>query len=342
MFKLHERYSRIFGIPALGIFLSFVFCPSDYPSFPEILKTTSFVFVFWQGLFTLITKFRERYPKVKETRKRLLLTMGSAFIYIIIADVLVRSFYNRFFPELNWYVESFWLHQAKNIFISFIVAMFYELNYFYTRWNQSTLETEQLKTQQIVSQLESLKNQISPHFLFNSLNTLAAIIPENQNQAVKFTEKLSEVYRYILQYKDKELVQLKTELDFIKSYLFLLKIRYPENLNVEYDISREELKTHVAPLTLQILVENAIKHNVISKSDPLNIKIYTDNQGNVVVENKLNLKTIAMNSTKTGLDNIRKRYQYLSDKSIKIINNQQLFMVSVPLIHFDNDQEFIG
>ncbi len=336
MFKIKEVYFRIIGIPLLGILLSFIFCPDPTPQLGEVIKSTLFVFVFWQGLYTIITLFRKRYPKIKQTNKRLLLTVLFSLLYLGTADLLLRNFFYYFYPELSWELDSWLMHMVKNVFISFIVAMIYEAVYFYTRWNEANLETEKYKTQQIVSQLESLKNQISPHFLFNSLNTLAAIIPENPKQAEKFTEKLSDVYRYILQYKDKELVPLKIELDFITSYLFMLKIRYPENLEIDIRIPDKQLTEHVAPLTLQILVENAIKHNVISKSDPLKIKIFVDNDHRIIVENALQLKSIAKNSTKTGLENIRKRYEFLSEKSIEIFHNQNLFKVAVPLIQFED------
>lgn len=339
MFKLHERYARIIGIPALGIFLSFVFCPEVLPSLGIFLKSITTVAIFWQGSFSIVTFFRNRFTQVKQTTKRIIYTVLAILVFTIVADVGMRLFFNRYFPELTYVVNSMPLHFMKNFFISMLVIMIYELTYFYGRWNQANLETEQLKTQQIVSQLESLKNQISPHFLFNSLNTLAAIIPENQDQAVKFTEKLSDVYRYILQYKDKELVSLSTELEFIKSYLFLLEIRYPENLTIEYNIASNALKTHIAPLTLQILLENVIKHNVISKAEPLTIEIYTDKNKNVVVRNKLNLKSIAKNSTKTGLENIKKRYHYLTDKTIEVVNDSNQFLVAVPLITMNLENE---
>jgi len=332
LIKLKEKHARIIGIPSLGVFLAFVFCESTVPSIGEMIKTTMVCFIFWQGVYYIISTYRKRFPKIKQTSRRLLFTSITASLYILVADLSFRYVFNQFYPELMWPIESYPIHFLKNLFISILVAMVYELTYFYSRWNQSNLEAERLKTEQIVTQLESLKNQISPHFLFNSLNTLAAIIPEDQEQAVRFTEKLSEVYRYILQYKDKELVTLRTELDFIRSYLFLLQIRYPKNLKVSYRIDESALNNHIAPLTLQILVENAVKHNVISKSEPLHIEIYTDEMGRVIVENKLNIKTLAMNSTKTGLDNIRKRYQYLSERSVDIIQNNQIFQVSVPLI----------
>lgn len=337
--QLTERKARWIGIPLLSVFLSFLFCDSAWPSIGEFLKTSTFVIIFWQGVVSIVFAFRKVFPKVKQTAKRIVISIVTTILYIIVADYLMRSFFEYYFPELTWEIESLVLHNMKNISISFMVAMIYELSYFYHRWNQANIEAEKLKTQQTISQLESLKNQISPHFLFNSLNTLAAIIPENQEQAVKFTEKLSNVYRYILQFKDKELVDLETELDFIKSYVFLLEIRYPENLTVNYKIDEAAYDTKIAPLTLQILVENAIKHNVISKLDPLTIEIYTDSDHKIVVSNKLQIKTIAKNSTKMGLENIRKRYHYLTEKSVEIANTGSQFLVSVPLIHFDEEKE---
>ena len=331
-----EKHVRWIGIPVLGIFLSFLFCENVYPGIGEILKTTTITLIFWHGTFSIINLYRGKYPEIEKTSRRLLLSALSIIIYLIIADIIFRFVFDYFFPDLSWGVENLAAHWAKNIFISFLVAMIYEMFYFYKGWNQSKLETQKLKTQQVASQLETLKNQISPHFLFNSLNTLAAIIPEDQSSAVKFTEKLSEVYRYILSYKDKELVPLETELGFIDSYLFLLKMRYPENLFIEYKIEEKDKRMFVAPLTLQMLVENAIKHNVISKSKPLTIEIFTDNQKNVVVKNQLQKKVIGYSSTKTGLDNIKKRYKYLSHKTIEIINTNTSFVVSIPLIQLSD------
>lgn len=337
MLKIKERYVRWIGIPVLGAFLALLFCDAAYPSLGEIAKTTAFTLIFWQGTFTIISLFRKKFPQIEKTGIRLSYTVLFTVIFLIVADTIVRAIFDYYFPELNWEIESLPMHWLKNIFISFLVAMIYELVYFYSRWNQSRLETQKLKTQQISSQLETLKNQISPHFLFNSLNTLAAIIPEDEKMAVKFTEKLSEVYRYILTYKDKELVLLKTELEFVKSYLFLLRMRYPQNLHVDYRIDEKVLENHVAPLTLQMLVENAIKHNVISKSKPLTIEIYTENKGSIVVKNQLQRKVIDTQSTKTGLENIKKRYQYLSDKTVDIITTGTNFMVAVPLIQLKEE-----
>jgi hypothetical protein len=337
LIQIKEKHARLIGIPLLGVVLSFIFCPDPIPSIGKIIKSIAFVFIFWQGIFSIIHFFRKKFPKINQTSRRIIYSLLCAITYIINADLALQQFFTHFFPEHRWIIDSYFLHALKTIFISILVAMVYELTYFYARWNQANLETEKLKTQQVVSQFESLKNQISPHFLFNSLNTLAAIIPENPDQAILFTQKLADVYRYILKYQEEELVTLSTELEFIESFLFLLKIRYPENLNVHINISESDKRQFVAPLTIQLLVENAIKHNVISKTQPLEIEIYSEKRGVIIVKNKLQKKTISSNSTQTGLENIKKRYQYLSDKAVDVIATNSNFMVAIPLLQLSKE-----
>ncbi len=164
-----------------------------------------------------------------------------------------------------------------NFVAAIIITLAYEATYFFEKWKQTFKQNEDLKNQQIRTQFEVLQNQMSPHFLFNSLNALTTLIAENQDIAIEFTQKLSEVYRYILQTKDKELVTLSEEIEFTKAYLFLLQMRYPENLKFDFKIETQYMEEYIAPLTIQMLVENAVKHNVISKSNPLTIDIYVEN-----------------------------------------------------------------
>lgn len=340
MFRIKEIYVRALGIPILGIILAFVFCPDEFPTPLQFFKTICFTFTFWQGFYFIISWFRNKFPKIKQTQKRLVYTIITLSVFLIISDTLLRLTFNNLLPESTWFIESLVGHFLKNFLICFTVATIYELFYFYDRWHQSTLETEQLRTQQITSQFEALKSQISPHFLFNSLNTLAAIIPEDQGQAVLFTQKLSEVYRYILTYQDQELVELKTELEFIQSFLFLLKIRYPENLNVDISLTSEQQKKYIAPLTLQMLIENAIKHNIISKTQPLSIEIYSEKDEIIIVRNKLQIKNISNSSTQKGLENIKKRYQLLTNKAVEVIQTTSNFIVAIPLLKLSQERDF--
>lgn len=303
-----------------------------------MLKSITFVFVFWQGLYLILSHFRKKFWSIGETNKRLLHTIFYSSIYLIVSDTLLRLLFDYLLPEHIFKIEHVGWHTAKNFLISGVVVLIYEMFYFYYRWHQASLETQQLKTQQIFTQLEVLKSQISPHFLFNSLNTLVTLISENQQTAIEFTQKLSEVYRYILQHKDKELVRLSTELEFIRSYVYLLQMRFSDNLQVDYSVDEEHYNKYVAPLTLQMLVENAIKHNVVSKTHPLHIEIYTENGTTLIVKNQLQQKNAQQNSTKTGLENIRKRYHYLTNKSIEVITTQTSFLVAIPLIRVIEEQ----
>ncbi|MEL7002261.1 MAG: histidine kinase, partial [Bacteroidota bacterium] len=224
-------------------------------------------------------------------------------------------------------------HTPQNMIAAFVVGSVYENVYFFEQWHKTIRLNEELKNQQIRTQFEVLQNQMSPHFLFNSLNTLTTLIAEDQNIAIEFTEKLSEVYRYILQNREKELIELKDELAFVEAYVFLLKMRYPENLHVEFNVDNQYLPRHIAPLTIQMLVENAIKHNVVSKANPLFIEIYVENGRSIIVKNNLQQKKVIAKSTKTGLSNIRKRYQYFGKEGVDVITTAHNFMVAIPLLN---------
>jgi LytS/YehU family sensor histidine kinase len=218
--------------------------------------------------------------------------------------------------------------------VSFMIATFYESGYFFRMWKSQTLLNEKIKSQQLRSELSVLRNQISPHFLFNSLNTLTTLIDENQDRAVEFTEKLSWVYRYILQYKEAEVIDLKTELRFTQDYFFLMKMRFEDSLQLNFDIAKEYWEYRIVPLTLQMLVENAIKHNVVSKAKPLFIDIYTENGKTLIVRNNLQLKKQVKDSTGTGLKNIEKRYSYLSNSArVDVITTKDHFLVALPILN---------
>lgn len=208
--------------------------------------------------------------------------------------------------------------------------------YFSERWKEVLVESEKLKRENLQSQFETLKTQVSPHFLFNSLNTLITIIPENPEQAVEFVQKLADVYRYILQTKDKQLISLQQELEFSESYLFLMKIRFGENLQVHWQVSPEYNQASIPPLALQMLLENAIKHNIISAKKPLFLAIYSETGETIVVKNnlqpKLGRSADESDSTKVGLQNVTKRYSYLTKRPVDVIETTSAFIVALPLL----------
>jgi len=190
-----------------------------------------------------------------------------------------------------------------------------------------------LQEENIISQFETLKSQVNPHFLFNSLNVLSSLIFIDQERAARFVRQLSKVYRYVLDHKDLDTITLNEELPFIESYIYLLKTRFDQNLEVDIDIAANFRVKKVAPMVLQLLVENAIKHNIISKSKPLSVKLFIEASGEyLTVMNNLQLKSSTERSSHIGLENIRKRYDYLTGKKVEIINNEQHFMVKIPLL----------
>jgi LytS/YehU family sensor histidine kinase len=213
--------------------------------------------------------------------------------------------------------------------ITIVVSLFLHGRSFLYNWRETAITAEALQKESIRSQYESLKSQVNPHFLFNSLNALTNLVYEDPDKAVKFIKQLSEVYRYVLETRDKELVPLEEELKFLEAYLFLQRIRFGSKLKVDIDL-RGEYK--VAPLVLQMLIENAIKHNVISEENPLSIRLYQENGWMIVENNRLVKKTLPEESTGVGLANIRSRYAYFSDKPVHVDTEGGKFIVKLPVL----------
>jgi len=226
--------------------------------------------------------------------------------------------------------EPFWLNDW---FIIFLIVFLAGLIYFFIKYREQRLRRiEREKKERVEFEFQVLKNQVNPHFLFNSFSTLMSLIEEQPEQALQYTEKLSDFFRTILQFKDQQVISLEEELSLIESYFFLLKKRYGDNLFLDVQLPAKKRNSFIPPMTLQILIENAVKHNIISKDKPLSIKIYNDDGGNIVVENNLQPKQKAEVSTGIGLENIRKRYKLMTDKEIIIDQANETFRVLLPVI----------
>lgn len=211
-----------------------------------------------------------------------------------------------------------------------IVAIFHFI-YFYSKFQQKKVKESQIVAKTESAKFESLKSQLDPHFLFNSLNVLTSLISENPNQAEKFTTKLSKVYRYVLEQKDKDLIPLEEELKFAKAYMELLKMRFEDGIkfSIPEIVSDSELK--IVPLSLQLLLENAVKHNVITSNNPLEIRIFEEN-GFLSIENNISPKASLEKSTKIGLKNINQRYSLITNETVEITNYNKIFKVKLPLL----------
>jgi two-component system, LytTR family, sensor kinase len=195
---------------------------------------------------------------------------------------------------------------------------------------KSSIEIERLKQAQLAANLFSLKEQLSPHFLFNTLNTLSSL---TQEKTVKdYVAELANVYRYVLQYKDLDKATLKNELSFIESYLYIIKTRLEDSIEIKIDVDHNLLSTKIPPLTLQLLIENAMKHNVASSSRRLVIQIYNEANEYLVINNNFQPKSSVKNSTGIGLENVLQRYRLLFNKEISIEKSETLFTVKLPII----------
>jgi sensor histidine kinase YesM len=221
---------------------------------------------------------------------------------------------------------------SRNLFCTLAVILSIVIIRFIHQKQTVELEVEQLRTQGLQSQLESLKNQMSPHFLFNSLTALKTLIEEAPETASTYINHLSQVLRHSLQSHKKELVTLDEELNMTRSYIFLLKIRYGSNLSVETQIDKKYKFHQLPPLTIQNLVENAVKHNEISKEHGLKITIRTLENGNIEIKNNIQKKLTPEEGTGFGLTNLIKLYRLLGENNVQIFQDQREFRVEVPLL----------
>ena len=215
-------------------------------------------------------------------------------------------------------------------FFSILVYIYY-YTYFTSLDKKMSINEQKVITGSVSAQFESLKNQLDPHFLFNSLNVLNALIEENPEKAQEFTSGLSKTYRYILDQKNKELVPLEEELDFAQTYIELLQMRFEESLTFEIEQEIKQEGAKVVPLSLQLLLENVIKHNKATSTKPLHIVIKQEN-GYLVVENNLNLRQVNEDRKGIGLTNIADRYALLTNKPIKIDQTETTFTIRIPIL----------
>lgn len=216
--------------------------------------------------------------------------------------------------------------------IIFIYKVIYALLYSYQQYAIAQLEGLQRERKQLELQFEALKSQLSPHYLFNSLNTISSLIYKDRPSAEQFIRRLAQTYQYILSTQNKRFVPLKEEVDFVQSYYYLLRIRFQQQLNVEINLPSNIMNSKIPPLTLQILVENAVKHNNLSSDQKLFIYITAqDNTYLRVINTKIG-NDHSVQSFKVGLENIRKRYEFFTDKKIEIKDDEK-FSVTLPVIH---------
>lgn len=258
----------------------------------------------------------------------IIITMCTIILLRMVQEMAIKGegfeeFYKEEFQNGTFYLTA--------LFITIIISVFFHAFYFYQALQKKKVTEQKIIAGTASAQFDALKNQLDPHFLFNSLNVLTSLIDENPEAAQQFTTALSKVYRYVLEQKNKELVTVDEELNFAKTYIRLLKMRFEDSIVFEIPEKSNNPEAKVVPLSLQLLLENAVKHNIVNSSNPLHIKIY-ENQGNLVVENRLQPKEVLKKSSGVGLANIKQRYSLLSNKVVNIKKTASHFSVAIPML----------
>lgn len=283
------------------------------------------------GVFVLMDKF---FGILSMSIKRLAAGFMSSFIVSILVVFLLRIFedvviegesLSQFFTEediANYYVA---------IIITMTITFSLHLFTFYKKYQENRVKQQKIIAGTASAKFETLKNQIDPHFLFNSLNVLSSLIEENPDSAQRFTTSLSKVYRYVLEQKDKELVTVQEELAFAKTYMNLLKMRFENSLFYELPETISSPDARVVPLSLQLLLENTVKHNVVSELKPLHIRIF-EHDGYLVVQNDYQKKEVLQDRKGVGLQNIISRYAIITKRQVQVEKSDKYFTVKLPVL----------
>jgi len=338
---LDDRAIKIFGIPLLGLLIPNItgLISNIRYSLTELIESYAYfilvAYVIWQGnvwlMYYIRKKFKRRYDKYY---KIIGILFGVNLIYSGVISLVLLAGWKLISKE----PESNWVPVLNSILFVVIASMFitsiYE-NIFLNRERVFNLSTvEQLNIAKAQAELEALKNQIDPHFIFNSLNTLSYLITKDPLNARLYNDTLARVYRYILSNKEKDLVLLKEEIEFISNYFYLIKIRFSEAVNMMIEINDLAAEDFlIPPISMQALVENAIKHNEFNDKVPLGINVSVSSNY-VIVKNAVNPKSYAVPTSGIGLTNLDNRYKLITKRNIIIENNFKMFSVKLPILKF--------
>jgi len=324
----------IIGVLITGIAFPFVFGmkPTDSNFYPWILASILMTGFFWgmSRQFGLI--LWNKFPWNKHPVAHILIVLAYIFLFttVIIVIVYVINLLADGKSD-NYWVSHQRFHLGILIVFIFSVTIHEAINLFYL-WKKELTRSADLERENILSKFEALKNHVNPHFLFNSLGTLSSLINTDQEKATQYVNEFSKIYRYFLEVNSNTFVTVEEEVNFINSYIFLQQIRYGEGFSFTNRINTSYYGTYILPLTLQLLIENALKHNTTMTTSPLHIDVFVDEKKqNLVVQNNLQPRRVD-NTTKTGLINLEQRYLNFVGKEINYQKNDDRFIVEIPII----------
>lgn len=335
---IKDQLLRYLSIPLLGIaipYLSGIISYSTYSPLELIAITFYFLFMswsIWNCSAWLHHKLRNRFTHDQNTVQKIFaISVTNSLFGGAVAGVLTLIYFKISREIFDW--TNYLLAVILSVLAVIIFTLVYEILYLSKEREIDSKVVDQLDWERSMAEISNLKNELEPHFIFNSLNTLSHLILHNPETAHEFNSKLANVYKYFLINKGRDMISLHNEMEFIENYIFLLKLRYDNQLNIHTSMEKEDSGTlMIVPFAVQIAVENAIKHNQFSLADPLMISIAL-NENYVVIKNNLKEKKHQPSSTGIGLKNLESRYKFLINKNIEVEITHAEFLVKLPLIY---------
>ncbi len=327
----------------LYITINFIFqIYYDYPkeySLSQHIGTIVLTAILTEGLFFINSYIKNQEKRSESNLHRILVQVSVDIIFVIILVSASGIFLMLAFASDDRVIITFFDLLTTNLvaicysFIIVLAVSLYETN---KNLRISLIKMERFKKENAEAKFHSLKKQLSPHFLFNTLNTLYNIIDKDKELAKDYLLKISDIYRYVLENENNELIELKKELDFARDYAFLIGKRFGDAFEFKVNVPEKLMNKHIPPLTMQILAENVLKHNKLDLDNKLLLSVSVANNNELVVKNNITAKNVQKNTTGLGLKNLNNRYKYLIDKEITITNTETEFIVKVPLIDVEN------
>lgn len=306
----------------------------DRNRFFDVLTSVIITIFVWEGNLIIDRYLNVRYPWEKKASTRIYVQLPVSMLFGTVTIYFAMLAFNKYvctFPEEAR--DRFMLSALiMGMLVSVIILSVEVGAQFFQNWKSSLIEVEKYKAESTLAQLQNLKEQVNPHFLFNNLSVLSSLVYRDQDKAVDFINQLSKVYRYLLETRNSELITLDEELKFIESYTYLLQIRFDASLKFENLIAEQAGSLLLPPMALQMLIENAIKHNEVSAELPLTIRI-TAKDAELEVRNNFQARKNHEESSKTGLNNIRERYKYYTERKVEVFQDSKVFSVKIPLLH---------
>jgi len=322
-------YYMLLLIPFVALIIGFLFhSVQDVHVFFNPIITT---FIIWGGCLTIVIYSWRKFPWENMPAKHIVFEVCMILLFLgvlLFAVSFIAAYQEK--VTMKSVIQSHGVDIVITSLITFLITVIHEAIFFYKQWKLNFSKSISLEKDNLQASYNALIAQINPHFLFNSLNSLMSLL-DNNPKAEQYVQDLSEYLRYVLLSNTHDAVALGVELENLEKYIHLQKLRFGDNLKVEFTISSSSLQLFIPPLVLQMLFDNCLKHNIVSSMHPLTIKIY-DHDTSITVTNNLQKKQ-ANESTGQGLKNIEGRYRFVSGKAIRITSDEKNFTVTIPLIH---------